>query len=75
MAKISLLVPDAFLEEIDAQAEGNRSSFMVTAALERARRLRRDRIDAEIAASLSADADLDAKMLHAWEATTADGLE
>jgi homoserine kinase len=75
MAKISMLIPDEQLAVIDAQAGGNRTAFMIAAALERAKRLRRQRMDDEIAASVRAsDAD-DSVVYDQWEATIGDGLE
>jgi hypothetical protein len=75
MAKISMLIPDAILNEIDAQAEGNRTAFMVEAALERARRARREKLDRGIIASLENDACGDQGDHDAWEVTANDGLE
>jgi uncharacterized protein (DUF1778 family) len=66
MARISLSVRDSDLSEIDAEAAGNRTSFMVTAALERARRLRRERVDREIEETIRADADMHAREYAAW---------
>lgn len=74
MAKISMLIPDEALGEIDEQAGGNRTAFMLEAALERARRIRREKMDREIIASLEANAALDAGVAAEWEATTNDGL-
>ncbi len=70
-----MLIPDDLLIEIDAQAGGNRTAFMVEAALDRARRVRREKMDREIIASLENDADADEREHAAWEATTNDGLE
>lgn len=75
MAKISMLVPDNILSEIDAQSEGNRTAFMVGAALERARKVRREKIDREIIASLERTDDADARVYAEWEGTLSDGLE
>jgi len=75
MPKISMLVPEEALAEIDAQAGGNRTSFMVAAAIERARRLKREQIDREIAADLIANADRDEEVYREWEPTLADGLD
>lgn len=74
MAKISMLVPDEQLAEIDAQAGGNRTAFMVAAAVERARRLKRERTDREIMAAIAADDELDFAVYREWEGTLADGL-
>jgi hypothetical protein len=75
MPKISMLIPEEALAEIDAQAGGNRTSFMVTAAIERARTLKRNQIDREIAATLTANAAENAATYRDWEPTLADGLE
>jgi len=75
MAKISMLIGDAELAEIDGQAGGNRTAFMVAAALERARALKRQRIDEEIAASLRESEEADALVDRDWEVTLADGLD
>jgi uncharacterized protein (DUF1778 family) len=75
MAKISMLIPDELLVEIDAQADGNRSSFMLEAALERARRVRREKLDREIIASLESDDLADAREHALWETALNDGLE
>ena len=75
MPKISMLVPEEALAEIDAQAGGNRTSFMIAAALERARAVRRAQLDAEIAASLASSDEADAREYAAWEGTLADGLD
>lgn len=75
MAKISMLVPDDALAEIDASAGGNRTAFMIAAALRRARDLRRLREDEEIAAECAANAQLDLHVLREWEVTNLDGLD
>jgi len=75
MPKISMLIPDEILSQIDAQADGNRTAFMVDAALERARRVQREKLDREIIASLENDGDGDARDHAAWEVTINDGLE
>jgi len=75
MAKISMLIRDDLLTEIDAQADGNRTAFMVDAALERARRVQREKLDREIISSLESEGDADAREYAAWEATMNDGLE
>jgi hypothetical protein len=74
MAKISMVVPDVILAEIDSSAGGNRTAFMISAALERARELRRGREDAEIAALSSANAELDRSVAREWAVTGGDGL-
>jgi hypothetical protein len=75
MAKVSMLIGDAELAEIDAQAGGNRTAFMVAAAVERARLLRRERIDREIEATFTAEAELNAEVYRDWEITIGDGLD
>jgi hypothetical protein len=74
MAKISMVVPDTALAEIDSSAQGNRTSFMISAALDRARELQRAREDAEIAALSAANAELDRAVAREWAATGGDGL-
>ena len=75
MGKISMLIPDDALAEIDAVAGGNRTAFMVGAALERARRMRRELMDAEISAAVSDNVVDDLAVNRDWEGTLADGLE
>jgi hypothetical protein len=75
MAKISMLIPDEALAEIDAQAGGNRTAFMLAAAVERARKLKRELIDREIEANIVASADHDAEIYRELESTLGDGLE
>jgi hypothetical protein len=74
MAKISMLIKDDDLAEIDAQAGGNRTAFMVEAALERARHRRRDFEDAEIERLCAENADETLAVYRDWEVTMADGL-
>jgi uncharacterized protein (DUF1778 family) len=75
MPKISMLIPPEQLAEIDAQAGGNRTAFMIEAAVERAKRLKRERVDAEIEASISSTDDDDFVAYADWKSTLADGLE
>jgi hypothetical protein len=75
MAKISMLLADEHLAEIDAQAAGNRTAFMVAASLNRARVLRREQLDREIGESLAADAESDLALSYEWDAARADGLD
>ncbi len=75
MAKVSMLIPDDALAEIDASAAGNRTAFMVAAALRQAREMRRLREDEEIAAACIANAAADLKVLRDWEVTNLDGLD
>ena len=75
MAKISMLIADHLLAEIDAQAAGNRTAFMLAASLGRARVLRRELLDREIAESLAADAENDLAVIRDWDVTIADGLD
>ena len=70
-----MLIPDHALAEIDEHAEGNRSAFMVSAALDRTRKLRREALDREIIASLERDAEADAADFGGWAETMNDGLE
>jgi hypothetical protein len=75
MPKISMLIPEEALAEIDAQAGGNRTSFMLTASIERARRLKRADVDREIAETLAANADENEAVYRDWEPTLGDGLD
>jgi hypothetical protein len=75
MAKISMSVPDDDLAEIDAYADGNRTAFMVAAALERARVMRRAFEDAEIAELCATNAASDPALVADWETAIADGLD
>jgi uncharacterized protein (DUF1778 family) len=74
MATITLRVPDEDLSLIDAEAGGNRTHFMLTAAREAARRLRRERLDAEVSRILIEDAERDLAVLAELSQTMADGL-
>lgn len=75
MAKISMLIPDDTLAEIDASAGGNRTAFMVAAALRQAREMRRLREDEEIAVACVAHPAEDAQLMRDWEITMVDGVE
>ena len=70
-----MVVPDDQLAAIDAQANGNRTAFMIAAAVERAKRLKRERMDEEIAASVRANDDADVVVYKDWEFTVGDGIE
>jgi len=70
-----MLIPADQLAEIDAQANGNRTAFMIEAAIERAKRLKRARIDDEIASSIRASEAGDFSEYEAWESTLNDGLD
>ncbi len=74
MPKISMLIPDDQLALIDAQADGNRTAFMIAAAVEQAKRAKRERMDAEIAASVRASDDDDFTIYAEWEGVVGDGL-
>jgi hypothetical protein len=69
-----MLIPDEQLAVIDAQADGNRTAFMIAAAVEQAKRLKRQRMDAEIAASVRASDDDDFTVYAEWEGVVGDGL-
>lgn len=75
MAKISMLIPDDALAEIDASSAGNRTAFMIAASVQRARDLRRLREDEEIAELSAANAAADIALAREWEVTAADGLD
>ncbi|MGH7756422.1 MAG: hypothetical protein ACREM8_09095 [Vulcanimicrobiaceae bacterium] len=70
-----MVIPDNQLKQIDAEANGNRTAFMVSAAIEAAKRTRRERIDREIAADIAENADADAQVYADWESSLADGLD
>ncbi len=70
-----MAVPDDLLAKIDAEANGNRIAFMVSAAIEVAKRTRRERIDREIAADTVDHEEADAHVYSDWECTLADGLD
>jgi homoserine kinase len=70
-----MLIPADQLAEIDAQANGNRTAFMIEAAIERAKRLKRARVDDEIASSIRASEAGDFLEYEAWESTLNDGLD
>ena len=74
MARISMVVPDEDLAAIDAVATPNRSAFMLRAAKEAVVRVRRERLDAEIAACLAETADEDVNLADEFSGTSADGL-
>ena len=75
MPKISMLIPERQLALIDAQAGGNRTAFMISAAVERAKRLRRQRMDEEIAASIQDSEDGDFAVYKDWENVAGDGID
>ncbi len=57
-------IPEEILVEIDVEA-----------ALECARRLRREKLDREIIAALESDAHADAREYDTWEGALGDGLD
>ena len=71
--KISMTIPEEDLSLIDEFSGGNRTAFMVPASVERARALRRQAIDDDIARCLAAD-DL-AELVRELDGVVADGLE
>jgi len=74
MVEISLSLRDDELAEIDAQSGGDRAAFIIGASLDRARRLRREQIDLEVANDVCSDPEGDARVYGDWEITMADGL-
>jgi uncharacterized protein (DUF1778 family) len=74
MPKISMLIPDDALALIDRHASGNRTAFMMEAAVARARGLERERTDRDIIAALTDDPAADAAVRAAWHPTLADGI-
>lgn len=73
MPKISMLIPPDALELIDS-VSGNRTAFMVDAAVAEAKRRRRELEDAEITRICRANAKRDRAVAKEWEATLGDGL-
>lgn len=74
VAKISMVIPDADLAAIDEVASPNRTAFMLEAALFAVARVRRERLDAEVARCLAETADEDALLADTFSGTAADGL-
>ena len=74
MAKISMVVPDEDLAAIDEVASPNRTAFMLEAVREAVARVRRQRLDAEIAACLEETANDDVALLAEFSGLSADGL-
>lgn len=74
MPKISLVVPDEELAAIDEVAAPNRTAFMLAAAREAVARVRRQRVENEIARCLQETAADDAALLSDFDGVTADGL-
>ena len=70
-----MLIPDDALAEIDGCSGGNRTAFMIAAALRQAREMRRLSEDAEIAELCAANAEADLELLRDWEVTNLDGLD
>ena len=69
-----MIIPDDALAQIDACAEGNRTKFMVSAALARVQELRRALLDAEVEAACLANAERDLDVYRDWEPAVGDGL-
>ncbi len=74
MPRISMLISDEDLAIIDGAASPNRTAFMVAAAKDVARRIRRARRDAEIEAAMRAHGDEDAALAEEFAGTLNDGL-
>jgi uncharacterized protein (DUF1778 family) len=74
LARISMVIPDEDLALIDAAASPNRTAFMLSAAREAARRVLREREDAELARILDESADEDRALLEEFSGLMADGL-
>ena len=66
-------VPEADLALIDEFSGGNRTSFMLTASLERARALRRKAIDEEIIQGFADNPE--AELIAEWDGAIGEGLE
>lgn len=74
MPRISMLISDEDLAIIDAAAVPNRTAFMVAAAKEVSKRVRRAREDAEIEAIMRENSGADAALAAEFESTLSDGL-
>ncbi len=74
MAKISMVVPDEDLAAIDEVATPNRTAFLLEAARVAVARLRREKLDAEIARCLSETAKDDLVLLNAFTNVAGDNL-
>ncbi len=70
-----MVIPDDLLTKIDLEANGKRTAFMVSAAIEAAKRSHRERVDREIAADVTENADADAQVYSDWECTLADEVD
>lgn len=73
MPKISMLIDPADLELIDSVSK-NRTAFMVSAAVEEAKRRKRELEDAEIARICAENAADDRELATDWEPVLKDGL-
>lgn len=74
MAKISMVIPDEDLAQIDAVASPNRTAFMLQAAKEAAARRQRELLDAEIARCLEETAEDDRLLAIEFAGVVGDGL-
>ncbi len=74
MIRISMLIPDAELAEIDAVATPNRTAFMLAATREAVSKKKRQQLDDEIARCLEESASEDRALADEFCATAADGL-
>ncbi|MBC5800874.1 MAG: hypothetical protein GIX03_12195 [Candidatus Eremiobacteraeota bacterium] len=70
-----MAVPPETLAEIDQWSGGNRTAFMLSAAVARARMMRRASEDAEIADACATNAEADRMLCADWESTIGDGIE
>jgi uncharacterized protein (DUF1778 family) len=76
MATITLRVPEDDLASIDEVAGAqNRTQFMLAAAREAVARVRRERVDAEVARILAEGADEDRLVSEEWSSVAADAIE
>ena len=74
MPRISMLISEEDLAVIDAAATPNRTAFMVAAAKDVARRVRRARRDAEIEGIMRENAGEDSALAEEFAGTLNDGL-
>ena len=74
MAKISMIIPDADLIAIDEVASPNRTAFMLEATRQAVARIKRERLEIEIALCLAETAGDDPVLLEEFAGVAADGL-
>jgi hypothetical protein len=75
MAKISTIIPDDDLVAIDEVASPNRTAFMLEATRQAAARIKRERLNIEIALCLAETAGDDMALLEEFAGAAADGCD